>query len=287
MQPETSNLSLLGSGLIAILVSVLLGRTFSRKSGRKPIQWPFDVLAGLAGCAVVIICTGLLVGDVRDFPSVLDHQETWKSCLYFIWSHPLLMFLFGPVLGVGTSHLLQLFVRRRNPRVTSKASPRLALPGFILAHRREFYVVSAAAFTLTVLNAIAGLIYETVPKIALLILTLGAIALRATAERAADRSETVHRDWNAVPRTLRAALRTVDVISIIMLIGCGAAALALFLDHKTSWLGAENASPDSRFAASALRLAVSCTVAALYAREALFFRYGDLREVKVEALPTD
>jgi hypothetical protein len=57
-------------------------------------------LAGLAGCAAVIISTGFSVGNWKDVPTVLVDEGHWKSFLQFIWYHPECMFIIGSILGV-------------------------------------------------------------------------------------------------------------------------------------------------------------------------------------------
>ena len=91
---------LVGDGIAGQVIAVLLGRKLAQRSNQSAFSWIADSIAGMAGCAAVVIGTGLVVGNKSDVPTVLARDPAWKSFLQFIWYHPLVMALIGSIAGV-------------------------------------------------------------------------------------------------------------------------------------------------------------------------------------------
>jgi hypothetical protein len=265
-------------------VAILLGHAIAGKSKRDSFSQLVDALAGLVGCAAVIISTGLSVGDSRDAPSVLVDEGQWKSFLHFIWSHPLAMFIIGSVLGAVAARLLRQMAWARTRRATTETRWKLSMLAFLVTHRRALHIAAVVGCILTSIYAIDGLVSRSGSTTAFLVLAIGAIALKVFAEQTASRDATSNRDWMAVPSSIRVVLRWAVTVTDVMLMGFAIAVLANLLGIAPSWLATQPTRSVPPFAGTAFRAVASGSIAALYALEALFFRYGELRPLQGEAL---
>ena len=151
------------------------------------------------------------------------------------------------------------------PTIASQSTPFAIL---LSSHRRQLKGLALTGLGLT-LFYLVGVFLGTQAQWPLWPLGMGALVLRSLGRKIANPETTGNRDWQNVPARLREifplAKKIVDVAFL----------LTVLLTYWNFWHSASAPKiPGSRFA---FQVVLDVEVALLYALEALFFEYGELR----------
>ncbi|MGO9242010.1 MAG: hypothetical protein ACLQBJ_14495 [Bryobacteraceae bacterium] len=157
---------------------------------------------------------------------------------------------------------------RRRPGAARKEEPAPDTPqsAWIAAHRELMTALGAVGFVGSICYA-GPMLQAGAARSAgiLLAFTCGALALKWCARMAARPGGSGTQEWERVPKSLRALVRAIDVLSKIALVGFVAVILVLRI------------SPFEGTGAMAFQFALALLLAVSYGWSALFFRYGELR----------
>jgi hypothetical protein len=177
----------------------------------------------------------------------------------------------GLVIAIGLGLILAgLYYWRTDPEAPHGPQPTSNFTRFLVNHRFQLKVLSQTGAALSFIAIIAECFGHDPMKRAWLPILLGAVVLNSFAKKVANPEIADNRDWIRVPGWIRQALPAMEkalgaaamvVVGISLL---SAWSLYPFVDTGAYHLG--------------VRIFVYGLPASMYALQALFFEYGELRD---------
>ncbi len=177
----------------------------------------------------------------------------------------------GLVIAIGFGLIFAgLYYFRTDPEAPLGPQSTSSFTHFLVNHRHQLKVLSQTGAALSFIAIVAECFGHDPTKRAWLPLLLGAVILNVFARRVANPEVTDNRDWMRVPGWIRQALPAIEK-------ALGAAAMVVVgISLLRAW------SRYSLVDTSAYHLGVRIFVyglpASMYALQALFFEYGELRD---------
>lgn len=162
---------------------------------------------------------------------------------------------------------------RLDPDKLDQERPASRFASFSLVHRRQLQLVAQSGAVLSLIHFGAACVGTDWPGRWLLWpLGIGAVVLQSIARKTADPAASNNLGWSNVPKSIRVVLQPIRKV------GDAALLVMLLLICWNQWFGQSLAG--STIYSRGSRIVGTGYVALLYLFEALFFRYGDLRQVR-------
>ena len=113
--PDGSFTSLVAAAVVGMLIAITIARV-KPVLPRGDFSLLADILAAMAGSAVLIVAVGFTVGNVADAPTMLIQEPIWKSALQVLWYRfPQLLILVGSTSGALVLLCVRTFRAKTRP----------------------------------------------------------------------------------------------------------------------------------------------------------------------------
>lgn len=193
------------------------------------------------------------------------HPEDWKEN--------------GLLIAIGLGLILAgRYYWRTDPEAPVGPQPTSSFTRFLVSHRYQLKVLSQTGATLSFVAFIAACFGRELTNRAWLPLLIGALVLNSFAKKVVNPAIADNRDWMRVPGWTRKALTQIEKplkAASIVLIGA-------ILVNESLLHSLLSGSSAYRFTVLLVLYAMPAT---MYALQALFFQYGELRDESDLAVP--
>ena len=178
----------------------------------------------------------------------------------------------GLLIAIGLGLILAgRYYWRTDPEAPVGPQPTSSFTHFLLNHRHQLKVFSQTGAALSFIAFIAGCFRYDSTKWTGLPLLIGALVLNSFAKRVANPDITDNRDWMRVPGWIRQTLPSIEKALK------AAWTLVFGLILVNQWLLHSALSGRSAYRVAVL-LVLYAFAASMYTLQALFFKYGELRD---------
>ena len=215
--------------------------------------------------AVLVLC-GLALLAIFGYVSATEgwpsHSAAWKAGAFFV--------------GVGCALILAgRYYLRLDPGTLDQEQPASRLTRFSIVHRRRLTALAQTGAVMSLIHFGAACLGTYRPgRWFLWPLGIGAVVLQSIARKMADPAASEHLGWSNVPKPIRVVLQPIRKV------GDAAVLVMMVLICWNQWSG--GSLTGSGIYSRGSRIVATGYVALLYVFEALFFRYGELRQVLSE-----
>ena len=180
------------------------------------------------------------------------------------------------LLGIGlVLMLVGWYYFRLDPGALDQVQPPSSLARFSIVHRRQLTALAQTGAVMSLIHFGATCVGTVWPgRWFLWPLGIGAVVLQSIARRIADPAANEQLSWSNVPKLVRVVLQPIRKL------GDAAVLVMMVLICWNQWSG-ESLTGRAIYSRGS-RIVATGYVALLYVFEALFFRYGELRQAHSE-----
>jgi hypothetical protein len=213
--------------------------------------------------AVLVLC-GLALLAIFGYVSATEgwpfDSAAWKAGAFFV--------MVGCGLILTGRHYLRL-----DPSALDQVQPPSSLHRFSMVHRRQLIALAQTGAVMSLIHFGATCVGTDWPgRWFLWPLGIGAVVLQSIARRIADPAASEHLGWSNVPKPIRVVLQPIGKA------GDAAVLVMMVLICWNQWSG--QSLTGSAIYSRGSRIVATGYVALLYVLEALFFRYGEIRQAR-------